>query len=199
LALVGTIQNGWFAQSMGATPMAGSLFLGIGLASDLVALVIPSCAARAWTGRQRATALVGWSVWLTTFTFALVGSIGFASLNISDVTQARASRVTPAVTVAETALSDAMASRDRECHGGVGKYCRDREQAVVDRRQALDVAMAAVAETADPQTQAATRIVAWVSGGLVRPTGDDFGMLRLALLALLPQLGGLLLMVGRGK
>jgi hypothetical protein len=33
--------------------------------------------------------------------------------------------------------------------------------------------------------------------GLLRPTGDDFAMLRLVLLALLPQIGGILLMVGR--
>jgi hypothetical protein len=32
---------------------------------------------------------------------------------------------------------------------------------------------------------------------MLRPTGDDFAMLRLILLALLPQLGGILLMVGR--
>jgi hypothetical protein len=29
-------------------------------------------------------------------------------------------------------------------------------------------------------------IVAWVSRGMLRPTGDDFAMLRLILLALLP-------------
>jgi hypothetical protein len=71
----------------------------------------------------------------------------------------RASRVTPAVTAAQTALSDAMTARDRECKGGVGKYCREREQAVVDRRQALDAAMQAVAQTADPQAVAAVKLV----------------------------------------
>jgi hypothetical protein len=33
--------------------------------------------------------------------------------------------------------------------------------------------------------------------GLLQPTGDDFAMLRLVLLALLPQIGRILLMVGR--
>jgi len=32
---------------------------------------------------------------------------------------------------------------------------------------------------------------------MLRPSGDDFIMLRLILLALLPQIGGILLMVGR--
>jgi hypothetical protein len=39
-------------------------------------------------------------------------------------------------------------------------------------------------------------MVAWISGGMVRPSEGDFAMLRLALLALLPQVGGILLMVG---
>ena len=40
-------------------------------------------------------------------------------------------------------------------------------------------------------------MVAWLSGGVVKPTGDDFAMVRLILLALLPQMGGILLMTGR--
>jgi hypothetical protein len=199
LAGVGISMNGWFARSLGASETAGYLFLAVGVAADAVALVIPSCAATAWQARRRATALAGWMIWTVTFCFAITAGIGFASVNITDVTAARAARTTPAVTVAQTTLADAMASRDRECKGGVGKFCRDREAAVTDRRQALDVAMAAVERTADPQTVAATRIVAWVSRGMLQPTGDDFAMVRLLLLSLLPQFGGLLLMVGRGK
>jgi hypothetical protein len=37
--------NGWFARSLGSTDTAGWLFLVIGVAADLVALVMPSCAA----------------------------------------------------------------------------------------------------------------------------------------------------------
>jgi hypothetical protein len=90
-----------------------------------------------------------------------------------------------------------MSARDRECKGGVGKFCREREAAVIERRQALDMTAQAVAQTADPQTDAAIRIVAWISHGMLRPTWDDFAMLRLILLALLPQIGGILLMVAR--
>jgi hypothetical protein len=131
------------------------------------------------------------------FVFAVTAGIGFASVNIADVTMARASHATPAVTAAQTALSDAMTARDRECKGGVGKFCREREAAVNERRQAMDAAMHLVEKTADPQTEAAIRIVAWVSRGVLQPTGNDFAMLRLVLLALLPQIGGILLMVGR--
>jgi hypothetical protein len=62
--------------------------------------------------------------------------------------------------------------------------------------KALDL-MRAVEQTADPQVEAASHIVAWLNRGMLRPTGDDFAMLRLVLLALPPQIGGILLMVGR--
>src|SRR5882724_3573328 len=189
--------NGWSARSLGSTATAAWLFLAIGVAADLVALVIPSCAASLWQGRHRATALAGWVVWLMTFIFAVTASIGFASVNIAGVTMARLGRVTPAVTTAQAALADAMTARDRECKGGIGKFCREREAAVTERRQAVDVAMRSVEQTADPQTESAIRIIAWASRGLLQPSGDDFAMLRLVLLALLPQIGGILLMVGR--
>jgi hypothetical protein len=132
-----------------------------------------------------------------TFVFAVIAGIGFASVNITDVTAARAARVTPAVTAAQSALSDAMFARDRECMHGVGKFCREREAAVAERRQILDTAVASVEQTADPQTDAAIKLVAWATHGVLRPSGDDFAMLRLVLLALLPQIGGILLMVSR--
>jgi len=199
LAGVGIVTNGWFARSLGSSDIAGWLFMAIGVAADLVALVMPSCAAGLWQAGQRVTALVGWGVWAMTFVFAVTAGIGFASLNIADVTLSRASRATPAVQTAQAALNDAMAARDRECKGGVGKFCREREAAVNDRRQALDAAMRSVETSADPQTEAAVRIVAWVSRGLLQPSGNDFAMLRLVLLALLPQIGGILLMVGRSR
>jgi hypothetical protein len=132
-----------------------------------------------------------------TFVFAVTAGLGFASTNISDVTLARASRVTPAVTAAQSALSDAMVARDRECKGGVGKFCREREGAVAERRQILDSAMASVGQAADPQTAAAIRLVTWSSRGVLRPAPEDFAMIRLILLALLPQIGGILMMIGR--
>jgi hypothetical protein len=197
LGAAGITMNGWFARSLGSSDVASWLFLAIGAAADLVALAMPSCAAGLWWGGHRATALVGWAVWLITFVFAVTSGIGFASTNIADTTLARASRVTPAVVTAQSALSDAMAARDRECKGGVGKFCREREAAVAERRQILDSAMTSVGQTADPQTDAAIKVVSWVSRGTLRPATEDFIMLRLVLLALLPQIGGILLMVGR--
>jgi hypothetical protein len=197
LAAVGITINGWFARSLGSSDVAGWLFLAVGVAADLVALVMPSCAAGLWRTGQRATALVGWAIWLMTFVFAVTAGIGFASTNISDVAITRASRITPAITNAQAALTDAMTARDRECKGGVGKFCREREAAVAERRQVLDSAMTAVGQSADPQSDAAIKLVTWASRGMLRPTLEDFAMLRLVLLALLPQIGGILIMVGR--
>lgn len=197
LAAVGVTTNGWFARSLGSSDIAGWLFLAIGVAADMAALVTPLCAARLWSIGQRAASCAGWVVWAVTFVFAVIAGIGFASVNITDVMAERASRATPAVTAAQSALNDAMSARDRECGRGLGKYCREREAEVAERRQVVDSVMASVRQTADPQTDAAIKIVAWLSYGMLRPSGDDFAMLRLILLALLPQMGGILLMVSR--
>jgi hypothetical protein len=197
LGAVGMTMNAWYARSLGSSEIAGWLFLAIGAASDLVALCIPPCAARQWHAGNRATAAVAWVLWWVPFVFAVTAGIGFASVNITDVTAARASRVTPAVVTARNALADAVTARDRECAGGVGRYCRQREDVVMERRRALDAATRNVEQAADPQIEAASRIVTWVTSGWLKPTGDDFAMVRLVLLALLPQLGGILLMVAR--
>jgi hypothetical protein len=42
-------------------------------------------------------------------------------------------------------------------------------------------------------------LLAWVSLGALGPTSDDFAMLKLLLLALLPQIGGVLLLVSRAS
>jgi hypothetical protein len=199
LAATGAVMNAWYARSLGSSDVSGWLFLLIGGASDMAALAIPSCAAACWARRQRAVAVASWLIWIMTFSFAVTAGVGFSSTNISDVTMARASRVTPAVTAANAALSDAMAARDRECKGGVGRFCRDREAAVVTQRAALEAATRVVAAASDPQAQAAVRMVAWISAGRIEPSEDDFQVLRLVLLTVLPQIGGVLLMIGRAK
>lgn len=191
LSAVGVAINGWFARSLGSSEFAGWLFLALGVAADLIALAMPSCAANLWQARQRRTALVGWSLWLVTFIFIVTAGLGFASTNVIDVTLARASRLTPAVTAAHAALDDAMAARDRECKGGVGKFCRERE--------------------ATPWSGGRPSMVQWRLSGRLRilkrmppsrslhgPPSAQSGrlaILRLVLLALLPQIGGLLILI----
>jgi hypothetical protein len=197
LAAVGVTMNGWYARSLGSTEIAGWLFLAVGVCADLIALSIPACAAQQWQARNRITAAVAWVIWLMPFGMAVTAGIGFASVNIADVTAVRASRETPTIVTARNALADAMQARDRECAGGVGKFCRQREEAISERRRVLNEAMRSVEQSADPQTEAATRMAAWLTRARLQPTGDDFAMVRLFLLALLPQIGGILLMIAR--
>jgi hypothetical protein len=123
LALVGLSTNATYARSLGSSDLTGWLLLALGLSADCAALALPSVAASAWKAGEKGTA-GAWAVWLTVFAFALLGSAGFASASISDVTMTRNGRVTPQVTAAQSALADAMGARDRECHG---KFCRGRE------------------------------------------------------------------------
>jgi hypothetical protein len=199
LAGCGVTMNAMFGHSLGVTDASGVLFTALGVAADCAALCLPSVAANAWTARQRVTAAMGWAVFAVTFMFAVTAGIGFASVNIADVTLARASRTSPAIVTAQGALEDAQAARDRECKTGTGRFCRQREDAVTEARHGLETAMATLASTSDPQTTAVTKLVTWISRGTIAPTPDDVGMIRLALLALLPQIGGILLMIGRAK
>lgn len=194
----GICMNGWFSGSLGSTSFSGLVFLAIGICCDVAAFALPSRSARLWQS-NRWTALTGWAVWFAIAIFVVMNAIGFTGTNIADVTLARADRVTPAVTLALTSLEDARGARDRECKSGIGKFCREREAAVIERQAKLDVEKRAVAETGDPQTEAATHMVAWASRGMLNPSRDDAAMLRLVLMALLSQAGGILLMIGRAK
>jgi len=194
LAGVGLSMNAVYAHSMGSTDVSGWLFLALGVAADSAALVLPTVAASA---PDRAQRLIGWMAFCAVFAFAILASVGFASTSISDVTMARNGRVTPAVTAAQAALGDAQGARDRECKSGTGKFCREREAAVASARLALEGAMASVARSADPQSAALVRIVSWTTRGTIALSESDVSVIRLILFALLPQIGGILLMVSR--
>jgi hypothetical protein len=59
--------------------------------------------------------------------------------------------------------------------------------------------MQGVAQAADPQTMAATRLAQWVSHGAVSPSEADISMARLLLLVLLPQISGVIVMIARSN
>jgi hypothetical protein len=187
--------NARFARSLGSTEVAGWLFLAVGVASDSAAFILPRQAEWLWRERRMLASLLTWALWSVTLAFALIASAGFASLNITDTTLARSMQPS---TVEEAALADARAARDRECHR-VGPVCRQREETVIERQRKLDEARAKMAAAADPQSRDTSRLIGWAISWAtpLRPTDNDLAMVRLALLTLLPQLGGLLLMVAR--
>jgi hypothetical protein len=192
LGATGLAINADFARSLGSTEWAGWLFLAIGVASDVAAFVLPSFATGLWR-QHRLAAAAGWALWAVTFAFALIASVGFASLNIADTAIERAGRSTPAIEDAQLALADAKFARDRECIRIRRPMCQRREDEVLARQDKLDAERRAI--VADPQSEGAAKLVVWLTGV---PVGSAWlSGLRLALLTLLPQIGGLLLAVAR--
>src|SRR5262249_42058992 len=81
--------NALFATSLGKTSEARLLFAALGVAADVLALVLPAAAWRLWAYRRYQAASVAWSIWVVTLAVTLLAAVGFASLNISDVTASR--------------------------------------------------------------------------------------------------------------
>src|ERR1700719_1321520 len=134
IGVAGLTINAWFASTLGATDIAGMLFVAVGMSADAAAFVLPTQAGHLWQSRRRLAAATAWLIWAFTFAFALIASVGFAALNIADTTSARAGRTTPEVTLAQRAADVAAASRQAEC-AKRGPLCRDRE---ADERRALE-------------------------------------------------------------
>jgi hypothetical protein len=197
-ALFGTAvcANGLYAWSLGSSDVAGAVFSAIGIAADTPVFLLPSVSAAQWRSGRRMRSIVGWAVYGPALVFALAGSVGFASLNIADVVAARSSRSSPAIELAQRRLDVATKQSVAEC-GRVGPLCRARQ---AEERQALadlGVARRAVEAAADPQVAKAVALVAWMTPWT--PSGEDVALGRLALLVLLPQMAGLVLMCGRRR
>jgi hypothetical protein len=64
--------------------------MAIGVCADVLALVLPTAAARLVGARHYLAALIAWLLWSATMMFVLLASAGFAGLNIADVTAGRA-------------------------------------------------------------------------------------------------------------
>jgi hypothetical protein len=90
LAAVGLTMNARFAASFGQTAEAAVLLAAIGLAIDLLAVVLPTVAAQLWHHRSRSAAVTAWSIWLVALTMTLLAATGFASTNIGDAVAGRA-------------------------------------------------------------------------------------------------------------
>jgi hypothetical protein len=198
LALVGLGINAWFAWNRGTDLMDKLLFASLGLIAEGILFYLPARAAEVWRQRHFGAFAFAVVLWPFLFTFALTNSLGFASLNLTDVAIARAERVTPEVALAQRTADTLKKSREDECRKR-GDKCRQLEQDERDALAELKTAQAKVSRTADPQVDAAAKLVAWVSLGRPTPSPEDFGMLRLLLLTLLPQVGGVVLMVARSQ
>ena len=199
LAIVGLIINGYFSWTRGTSDLDKILFAGIGFVTESVAFFLPSRMAALWRQRSLGAFAVACVIYPLLLAFALLNSLGFAAVNLNDVSTVRAERISPAVADAQRRLDTLTASRKQACDDDkkVGTRCfrlQREEQAGFEQ---LTYARQQQKEGADPQISAAQKLVSWITAGSLTPKVDDFGMLRLLLLTLLPQAGGLILLLAR--
>jgi hypothetical protein len=203
LALAINAQTGW---RFGTTPLAAWTFAGLSVAVDGLALALPAAAVALWHAGRRGLALAAWMLAGAAVVGAMLSSLGFGQLHFGDTaanraavvasTNAVADRRAAGVAAADRAAKAAATAREAEC-AIRGPRCRDRE---ADERAALAAladavavpvpAIATIAADADPQVSAALRLAKWLG---FEVTADGVANLRLALLALLPNVSGLVL------
>jgi hypothetical protein len=198
-------QMGW---RFGTTPESAVAFAGLSGLVDAATTVLPAAAMAAWLARRWITGTTMWLVWVVAFTAAALASVGFASVNLSDTSAARAAAVATfmartesrdsAIKAARMAASTATSSRAGECQIR-GPKCRELERLEQTRLSELNIAIALPLPPApsigdaDPQVAGAVRLAAWVGASL---TAADVGNLRLGIFGLLPNLAGLFLGFG---
>ena len=206
LALAVNGQTGW---RFGTTTLASVSFAGFALAGDLLVLVLPA-AAVAWHARRPVLAVSAWATWTLAAALAALASLGFVELYTSDTAAERQAGIAMSsrlgrqhedkIAAAQLAATAAAKAREAEC-AMRGPRCRDRE---ADERVALGALAKAIAEpvpnvasisAADPQLQAAWRLATWFG---LKVTPDDIFDLRLVLMAILPNVAGLLIAFATG-
>jgi hypothetical protein len=135
---VGLVMNARFAASFGQTVEAGVLLATIGLAVDLLAVVLPTVAAQLWQRRSVLAAGAAWTIWLAALTMTLLAATGFASTNIGDAVAGRAK-----IAGESTALTERIAR------------LRSERAAITETRSttAIDVEL----QRAQPEAQAVWR------------------------------------------
>jgi hypothetical protein len=90
LTIVGLIMNARFAASFGQSVEAAILLATIGLAVDMLAVVLPTVAAQLWHRRSIMAAGAAWTIWMAALSMTLLAAMGFASTNIGDAVAGRA-------------------------------------------------------------------------------------------------------------
>ena len=207
LALAVNGQTGW---RFGTTTLASVSFAGFALAGDLLVLVLPAAAVALWHARRPVLAVSACATWTLAAALAALASLGFVELYTSDTAAERQAGIAMSsrlgrqhedkIAAAQLAATAAAKAREAEC-AMRGPRCRDRE---ADERVALGALAKAIAEpvpnvasisAADPQLQAAWRLATWFG---LKVTPDDIFNLRLVLMAILPNVAGLLIAFATG-
>jgi hypothetical protein len=143
--------------------------------------------------------LLAWAFLAFVAAFALTNSLRMASIVSADQAAARADRQTEGVRTADQALEVARAKRDEACGRGLGKTvaCQARQAEVSKLEAKQTQATNKVVTQAKPESADFAKLVTWLTNGTLQPSAEDFDMLWLFFRTLLPQVGGLVLMLAR--
>jgi hypothetical protein len=167
----------------------------LGVLAEAVVFFLPAWALTLPIGRQ----VLAWALFVFISVFALTNSLRMASITVADQATARADRQTDGVRAADHALDVGRAKRDEACGPGHGKSvaCKVRQAEVAKLEADQTQATAMVAAQARPESSDFAKLMTWVSRGAIQPGVDDFAMLWLLFRTFLPQVGGLVLMLGQ--
>jgi hypothetical protein len=97
LGATGPIINARFAASFGATSEAAVLLAAIGVALDVLAIVLPATAAQLWNRGRRLFAVIAWALWPAVLLMTLLAGASFAAGNLGDQIAGRARTAEAAV------------------------------------------------------------------------------------------------------
>jgi hypothetical protein len=205
LAVGINMQTGWH---FGTSPVAAMTFSSLSVGADILALTLPATAAGLWHIQRRLLAVAAWAMWSLAATLAALASLGFVELHTSDTVAGRQAVVAmvagateqrqSAIEAARSAANAATEARKAECVVRGGR-CRDREADERTALQALNTAIAVPVPEAttiadgDPQMTGALRLATWAG---LKVTAGDVVNVRLALMAALPNIAGLVLAFG---
>jgi hypothetical protein len=186
--------NVWNAWNAG--PIANVILpASMGVLAEAVMFFLPErTLSLPWAGKLLAGVILAFVA-----AFALTNSLRMASIISADQTMARADRQTAGTESAESKLDKAKVARDQACGKGLGKTvaCQSRQSEVTKLEGKQTQATVKVAAQAKPEAGDFAKLVKWVSFGRLEPKLDDFEMLWLLFRTLLPQIGGLVLMLAR--
>jgi hypothetical protein len=101
LAGIGMVVNARFAASFGQSPDASVMLAALGLAADVLALVLLTVGCRLWSVGRRPGAMAAWSVWLAAVSTTLLATLGWSSTNIGDAIAGRTAVVDRQESVSE--------------------------------------------------------------------------------------------------
>jgi hypothetical protein len=192
---LGIAINIWNARTTGGDLLSMAILVGQGVLVEAVLFYVPA----------RLLTLKSWlkpvaiGVFTLFFMFAVVNSLRMASLIAADQTAARADRQTAGMQAAALAVEHARAQRDQACRKGQASSdaCRSAKDDVAKLEKTQTAAAAKVEGAAKPENADFSALVTWLTRGTIKPGATDFSMIWLLLRTILPQIGGLVLLLAK--